>query len=132
MSDPELGPEELELPPHALLRRGLAQFDRLEPPPELDRIVLARAREAIGEASAPRYYRSPRWALAFGLAAALVLACAALVMVHGVRSASSPAALATSPSAPASAAGTPAVRRSAAERTARSEATSASAAPAHQ
>jgi hypothetical protein len=53
--------------------------DGLEPPPELDRIVLANAREAIRIRSAPRPYRSVRWALPVALAATVVLSFAVLL-----------------------------------------------------
>jgi hypothetical protein len=47
--------------------------DMLEPPPELDRIVLARAREAIEPAREQRVFRSPRWAAPLAMAATVVM-----------------------------------------------------------
>jgi len=68
------------------LARRIARHDRLEPPAELDRIVLAHAREAI-EASEPEtYYHTPRWAVPFALAATLVLVAAVVAVLHVVRS----------------------------------------------
>ncbi|MEP7247598.1 MAG: hypothetical protein ABI885_28480 [Gammaproteobacteria bacterium] len=59
----------------ALLQR-MADRDGPEPPPELDRIVLARAREAIEAPAHQPMYRAPRWALPVALAATLVLSIA--------------------------------------------------------
>ncbi len=62
----------------AFLRRRAPVFrrpdDGLEPPPELDRIVLRQAREAIEAPGAERVYRSPRWAAPMALAATVLLA----------------------------------------------------------
>jgi hypothetical protein len=54
--------------------------DGLEPPAELDRIVLTNAREAIRIRSSPPPFRFARWAVPFGLAATGVLSFA--VMLH--------------------------------------------------
>jgi len=66
-----------------LSRRGIGgstgHSDGLEPPPELDRIVLARAREAIRVRSAPPPFRGVRWALPVSLAATVVLSFAILM-----------------------------------------------------
>ena len=45
----------------------------LEPPAELDRVVLRQAREAIEAERPMRVFRSPRWATPVALAATLVL-----------------------------------------------------------
>ncbi len=61
------------------LQRRRRLFDRradddLEPPAELDRLVLRQAREAIEPPKPQRVFRAPRWGLPVGLAATLVLA----------------------------------------------------------
>lgn len=45
----------------------------LEPPPELDRIVLRQAREAIRAEEPLQVYRGPRWAAPLAIAATLLL-----------------------------------------------------------
>ena len=75
------GPEQDEdfeqyLRQRTVLPARLAKADRLEPPPELDRIVLAHAKEAIHASDVPRFYRRTRWALPVGLAATVVMAFA--------------------------------------------------------
>jgi hypothetical protein len=55
------------------LHRRLAEGDGHEPSAELDRIVLAKAREAIKRPSDTAVYRSPQWALPVGLAASVLL-----------------------------------------------------------
>jgi hypothetical protein len=50
--------------------------DMFEPPPELDRVVLRQAREAIETEPPLRVFRGPRWAAPTALAATLVLAVA--------------------------------------------------------
>lgn len=62
------------------LHRRLADRDGIEPPPELDRIVLAKAREAIRRPSDLPLYRSPPWAVPVAIAATLVVAFA--VVLH--------------------------------------------------
>lgn len=61
------------------LRRRRRLFDRprdddLEPPAELDRLVLRQAREAIESEPPHRVFRAPRWGMPVALAATLVLA----------------------------------------------------------
>lgn len=68
----------------------LAALDQEEPPPELDRIVLARAREAIQLSQPTPMFRPTRWALPASLAAGLVLS---FVVVLSLR-------LSTEPQAP--------------------------------
>lgn len=63
------------------LRRGRPLFradvdDGLEPPPELDRIVLRQAREAIESDRPMRLLGMPRWAAPLAIAATLVLGLA--------------------------------------------------------
>lgn len=56
----------------------------IEPPTELDRIVLAKAREAIRVSEPARVYRNPRWVVPVGLAATVVIGFAvALVTPWG-------------------------------------------------
>jgi hypothetical protein len=70
----------------SVLPHRLAKTDHLEPPPELDRIVLAQAREAIQTSAPAPVYRPTRWALPFGLAATIVIAFAVLLhMREGAR-----------------------------------------------
>jgi hypothetical protein len=52
---------------------GPVPGDELEPPAELDRIVLGRAREAIETPRPQRMFRAPSWSLPVALAATLVL-----------------------------------------------------------
>ena len=47
--------------------------DPFEPPEELDRIVLRRAREAIEREPPERVYHGPRWGMPVALAATLLL-----------------------------------------------------------
>ncbi|MEJ1964164.1 MAG: hypothetical protein WDO56_22510 [Gammaproteobacteria bacterium] len=54
------------------LHRRLAEFDHSEPSNELDRLVLNRAREAIDLPAQPMF-RTSRWALPVGLAAAILI-----------------------------------------------------------
>jgi hypothetical protein len=61
------------------LRRRRRLFDQprddeLEPPAELDRLVLRQAREAIESEPPHRVFRAPRWGMPVALAATLVLA----------------------------------------------------------
>ena len=59
--------------------------DRLEPPPELDRVIIGKARNAIQNSPPVPMYRAPRWALPVGLAATLLIAFA-IVLDLGIRS----------------------------------------------
>jgi hypothetical protein len=59
--------------------RRLALIDRLEPPPELDRIIIGQARLAIhGPAPMPAF-RAPKWALPMGLAATILVSLSILL-----------------------------------------------------
>jgi hypothetical protein len=53
--------------------------DGLEPPPELDRIVLRQARDAIEEERPMRLFGMPRWAAPMAIAATLVLGLAVVL-----------------------------------------------------
>lgn len=68
-SDPEF--EEFLKRRRPLFRRDVD--DGLEPPAELDRIVLRQAREAIEVERPMRVFRAPRWAAPVAIAATLVL-----------------------------------------------------------
>ncbi|MCB1623893.1 MAG: hypothetical protein KDI32_04855 [Pseudomonadales bacterium] len=69
---------DLEFEAYVRRRRALfprdADEDSLEPPPEVDRAVLARARAAIHAEAPTRLYQGARWALPIALAATVVLA----------------------------------------------------------
>jgi hypothetical protein len=58
--------------------------DPLEPPPELDRIIIGNARKAIQGAKPAALYRAPKWALSTGLAVTVVisLAMALIIALH--------------------------------------------------
>src|SRR5205823_3298332 len=65
-------------------QKGIKPPERLEPPPELDRIIIGNARKAIqGSAPAP-VYRAPKWALPAALAATIVISFA-VVLELGLR-----------------------------------------------
>lgn len=70
--DPEF--EEFLKRRRPLFRRDLD--DGLEPPPELDRIVLRQAREAIETERPMRLFGMPRWAAPMAIAATLVVGLA--------------------------------------------------------
>lgn len=75
------GEKELEdfLARRASPLQRITERDRPEPPPELDRIVLAKAREAIESPAHQPMYSSPRWALPVGLAATIVISFAVIL-----------------------------------------------------
>ena len=52
--------------------------EMFEPPPELDRVVLRQAREAIKPEEPMRVFSAPRWSMPIALAATLVLAFAVI------------------------------------------------------
>lgn len=64
----------------ATLGRQKGSADELEPPEELDRIVLANAREAIRISHSPPPFKPVRWGLPVGLAATVLLSLA--VVLH--------------------------------------------------
>jgi hypothetical protein len=77
------GDEEFE----DFLRRKRPLFSRsgeepLEPPAELDRLILRQARDAIQESKPQRVFRAPGWGMPVALAATLVLAFT--VILHTV------------------------------------------------
>jgi hypothetical protein len=53
----------------------------LEPPDELDRLVLHQAREAVEGARPPRVFKGPRWGAPLAIAATLVLALTVILQV---------------------------------------------------
>lgn len=57
--------------------------DGLEPPAELDRLVLRQAREAIEAEKPHRVFRAPAWGMPVALAATLVLAFTIILHVGG-------------------------------------------------
>jgi hypothetical protein len=63
------------------LHRRLSDIDDVEPPDELDRLVLNRAREAIQTPANPPIYRATRWAMPVGLAATILIAFAVVLNV---------------------------------------------------
>src|SRR5689334_6350558 len=102
------GPEhdaELEafLKRRSMMHRRLSDIDHAEPSLEIDRLVLNRAREAIETPEQP-LYRTSRWALPIGLAAAILIAFTVVLNLdhRGAKVASnaSPAAAAAAPQAP--------------------------------
>ncbi len=58
-----------------------AEDDGLEPPPEVDRLVLRQAREAIRPERPMPMFRGPRWAAPLAIAATLVLGLAVVFQV---------------------------------------------------
>jgi hypothetical protein len=86
MSTPERD-EELEayLERRTQLQRRLSEADDLEPPAELDHLVLTRAREALEAPQGLPLYRGTRWALPFTLTATLVLAVAVVTSLRALR-----------------------------------------------
>jgi hypothetical protein len=64
--------------------KGIASPDSLEPPPELDRIIIGNARKAIQGPGRVPVYRAPKWALPAALAATIVISFA-VVFELGLR-----------------------------------------------
>jgi len=74
MTGPEYDAElEAFLKRRSMMHRRLSDIDHAEPSLEIDRLVLNRAREAIETPEQP-LYRTSRWALPIGLAAAILIA----------------------------------------------------------
>ncbi len=78
-------PDDIDARREPLFPRNAAA-EPLEPPAEIDRIVLARARAALrdtrsGEASQPAFFSLNQWAMPLGLAATVVLALAVIVRI---------------------------------------------------
>lgn len=87
MSGPERDDEfEAYLRRRARFDRRLKSLDRLEPPPELDRIIIGQARQAIQGAPPVPMFRAPRWALPMGMAATILISLSILLDL-GVRDA---------------------------------------------
>jgi hypothetical protein len=59
--------------------RRLALIDRLEPPPELDRIIIGKARAAIRRPAPMPVFKAPKWAVPMGLAATILLSLSLLL-----------------------------------------------------
>lgn len=70
------------------MHRRLSQIDHAEPSDELDRIVLGRARDAIGAPSQQPIYRKSRWAMPLGLAATILIAFTVVLNIDHRRAAS--------------------------------------------
>ena len=66
--------------------RRLRSLDRLEPPAELDQIIIGEARQAIQGAPPVPMFRAPRWALPMGMAATILISLSVLLDL-GVRDA---------------------------------------------
>ena len=66
--------------------RRLRSLDRLEPPAELDQIIIGQARQAIQGAPPVPMFRAPRWALPMGMAATILISLSVLLNL-GVRDA---------------------------------------------
>lgn len=94
------------------LHRRLAERDRdrSEPPQELDRLVLNKAREAIEVPGHAPIHRAPRWALPVSLAATVVLALAVVLNFARTQQGGYPVAASASPAANAVPADTEALR----------------------
>jgi hypothetical protein len=88
----------------SMLHRRLADRDRADPPPELDRLVLDRAREAIQTPTNLPVHRAPRWAVPVGLAASLVIAFTVVVHMGHMGPGGARVASSASPAADAAAA----------------------------
>lgn len=85
MSDSEHDEEfEAYLKRRAPIDKRTRSLEHLEPPPELDRIVISNARKAIRDASRIRFFRLPKWALPVGLAATILLSFS-IMLDLGVR-----------------------------------------------
>ena len=75
MSDLEHDPEfEAFLKRRSPMHRRLSDIDHAEPPAELDRLVLGRAREALEPPAQAPIYRATRWAMPLGVAATILIA----------------------------------------------------------
>jgi hypothetical protein len=87
MSGPERDDEfEAYLRRQVRIDRRLKSLDRLEPPLELDRIIIGQARQAIQGAPPVHMFRAPRWALPMGMAATILISLSVLLDL-GVRDA---------------------------------------------
>jgi hypothetical protein len=58
--------------------RRLTSLERLEPPEELDRLIIDKARQAIHSPPEVRHFRAPKWSLPLGLAATILISLSVL------------------------------------------------------
>jgi len=87
MTGPERDDEfETYLRRRVRIDRRLRSLDRLEPPAELDQIIIGQARQAIQVAPPVSMFRTPRWALPMGMAATILISLSVLLDL-GVRDA---------------------------------------------
>ena len=87
MSGPEYDPEfEAYLRRRVRLDRRLHSLARLEPPEDLDRIIIGKAREAIQPSPGMPHFRAPKWAVPLGMAASLFVSFSLMLDV-GLRQA---------------------------------------------
>ena len=87
MTGPERDDEfEAYLRRRVRIDRRLRSLDRLEPPAELDQIIIGQARQAIQGAPPVPMFRAPRWALPMGMAATILISLSVLLDL-GVRDA---------------------------------------------
>jgi hypothetical protein len=85
MSDSEHDDEfEAYLKRGAPMDKRASSLEHLEPPAELDRLVIDKARKAIRGASPVHFYRAPKWALPVALAAIILVSFASMLGL-GVR-----------------------------------------------
>lgn len=61
------------------IHKGSSPPEQLEPPPELDRIVIGNARKAIQSSPPVPLYRAPKWALPATLATTILVSFAILL-----------------------------------------------------
>jgi hypothetical protein len=88
MTAPEHDDEfELYLKRRLPIHQRISALERLEPPEDLDRIVITKARQAIQSPSPVRIFRAPKWALPVGLAATIIISFTVLLHlgVHAVK-----------------------------------------------
>ena len=80
ITDPEYHDDfEAYLKRRVSIDRRLALIDRLEPPPELDRIIIGKARAAIQSPAPVAVFKAPRWAVPMGLAATILVSLSMLL-----------------------------------------------------
>lgn len=83
MSESEQDEFEEYLKRRVLIDKRTSSLEHLDPPPELDRIVISKARKAI-RSSPIHFFHAPKWALPVGLAA-IILVSFAIMLDLGVR-----------------------------------------------
>ena len=80
ITDPEYHDDfEAYLKRRVSIDRRLALIDRLEPPPELDRIIIGKARAAIQSPAPVAVFKAPQWAVPMGLAATILVSLSMLL-----------------------------------------------------